>query len=458
MLLVQGLKLSFGVVYLTDDEDYDGSDRTLVPVAVYPEAAPQANGPLLLDAPLPTSSDSGQPLLSRLEPVDVEWPLEPEASPDSPILRPIDPDVSGELLSQRDRRQLVLPLTYGNMVLGLLVIDRLKSSWSRAEQRQIEQITHSLAAGCVLERRNRWLNQTLRQQHLAYEAFHQQQDAMLDTLLHQLRNPLTAVQTFGKLLMRRIQPGESNRPAAEGIVRESDRIRQLLEQFDQVMAPPPTLPAALSDPARDAGDGEALDPSAQNATRDTMTRDNAIPVTASHLLTGRALKLVRLDLGGVLTPLIQTATAIAQERRITVHYEPTSAWVVGDEIALQEVLNNLIDNAIKYTPDDGYVEVLTPATSHGGTGEQAIVIADTGPGIPDQDQRHLFERHFRGVQAEGDIPGTGLGLAIAQELTQQMQGYLTIHSPATQSELVSPCYPNAAVGTAVVIALPIGQR
>ncbi|MEO0769108.1 MAG: ATP-binding protein, partial [Cyanobacteria bacterium J06649_4] len=61
---------------------------------------------------------------------------------------------------------------------------------------------------------------------------------------------------------------------------------------------------------------------------------------------------------------------------------------------------------------------------------QGIVVGDTGPGIPPADLEHLFERNYRGVQAEGDIPGTGLGLAIAQTLMREMQGYIEVISPA----------------------------
>ncbi|NET51329.1 MAG: sensor histidine kinase, partial [Merismopedia sp. SIO2A8] len=60
----------------------------------------------------------------------------------------------------------------------------------------------------------------------------------------------------------------------------------------------------------------------------------------------------------------------------------------------------------------------------------AITISDTGPGIPPQDLEHLFERHYRGVQASTEIPGSGLGLAIAKELIEQMHGQIEVFSPA----------------------------
>jgi signal transduction histidine kinase len=60
---------------------------------------------------------------------------------------------------------------------------------------------------------------------------------------------------------------------------------------------------------------------------------------------------------------------------------------------------------------------------------QGIAIGDTGPGIPLADQAHIFERHYRGVQADGQTPGTGLGLAIVKDLITAMEGHIDIISP-----------------------------
>jgi len=86
---------------------------------------------------------------------------------------------------------------------------------------------------------------------------------------------------------------------------------------------------------------------------------------------------------------------------------------------------------------------------------QGVAIADTGPGIPGVDLVHLFERHYRGVQAQGEIPGTGLGLAIAQELVQQMQGEIQIFSPVADSGLIDLLpEPMTASGTVFIVWLP----
>jgi hypothetical protein len=105
--------------------------------------------------------------------------------------------------------------------------------------------------------------------------------------------------------------------------------------------------------------------------------------------------------------------------------------VWGDEQALCEVVSNLVDNAIKYSPAGAQVWVQTGVSRMDGSDHyQGIVVGDTGPGIPLGDRAQLFQRHYRGVQADSEIPGTGLGLAIAQSLVGEMQGAIEVISPA----------------------------
>ncbi|HEY9599817.1 MAG TPA: sensor histidine kinase, partial [Cyanophyceae cyanobacterium] len=285
--------------------------------------------------------------------------------------------------------------------------------WNENEQAAIERIARTLTIAYILDRRRVWVEQQLTQTKLL-EA---QRRDRLDDLLHQFRNPLTALRTFGKLLIKRLLPGDKNREAASSIVRETERLQELLQQFDACLDANPdelvplTLPAATVIEASQPG-----------------TTTGGLP-----LLSGKALNLEAVSVADILEPLMVSAQAIAQERELDLQSDiPNNLPLVqGNAVALREVLSNLIDNALKYTPAGGHVDIRTGEQRQTSGGEQlGIAISDTGPGIPPEDLEHLFERHYRGVQASTAIPGSGLGLAIAKELIEQMHGEIEVFSPA----------------------------
>jgi signal transduction histidine kinase len=186
---------------------------------------------------------------------------------------------------------------------------------------------------------------------------------------------------------------------------------------------------------------------------------------ANALLPGNTLTLESFSVADVLEPLLASAKAIAQEQNLELQAEIPSnlPLVQGDVKALREVLSNLIDNALKYTPADGQINIRVGEKRQTPQGEMlGIAISDTGPGIPPQDLEHLFERHYRGVQASTAIPGTGLGLAIAKELIEQMHGQIEVFSPAqplwdkqnSESALSNP-QGNPPMGTTFVVWLLI---
>jgi signal transduction histidine kinase len=90
--------------------------------------------------------------------------------------------------------------------------------------------------------------------------------------------------------------------------------------------------------------------------------------------------------------------------------------VDGYEDALRILLNNLVDNAIRYTPEGGRVTVRLG----GGSGEAAIEITDTGPGIANEDRERVFDRFYRGRNAGAE--GSGLGLAIVARIVEMHRG------------------------------------
>jgi signal transduction histidine kinase/CheY-like chemotaxis protein len=116
-------------------------------------------------------------------------------------------------------------------------------------------------------------------------------------------------------------------------------------------------------------------------------------------------------------------------------------FVYGDPIRLRQMVDNLLENAMKYTPSDGTIYVEAEAED-----DQVILrIRDTGPGIPPQDQPFLFDKFFRASNTPEDAPGTGLGLSIVKSIVDQHGGRIWVDSELGQG----------ATFTVVLPALPV---
>ena len=378
--------------------------------------------------------------------------------------------------------QLVIPLVYSDVVVGLIVAIRRDRAWKKEEQHYIEGIAQALAAGCVLERRSQWLQTQL----TVKRDLQSRQSEIFHNLLHQFRNPLTAVTTFGQLLVRRLESEDPNQKIATGIVRESKRLREMVSHFDETVAigdadlqadaaatgpaEPLLLPPVAKGllPSSEAGStlaGAAAD--AKKVSQTDADSPSASRLSASELSSeisgglGHALTLSAQCLSDILEPILAVAEIVAKEKGVQVYsqvaVDTPAVW--GEEEALGEVVSNLIDNAVKYSPVGACVFVQTGVSrSQGEHHYQGIVVADSGPGIPAADLTRLFERNYRGVQAEGNLPGTGLGLAIARALITQMQGTIEVVSPAVGTPwLPQAALPSGAVsgpGTVFIVWLP----
>ena len=110
----------------------------------------------------------------------------------------------------------------------------------------------------------------------------------------------------------------------------------------------------------------------------------------------------------------------------------------GQEDALRILIANLVDNALRYTPPGGSVEVRV-----GPDGDQARVeVADSGPGIPEEERERVFDRFYRGRQAPGG--GSGLGLAIVRQVVTLHGGSITLGKSPSGGLLVSARFPAKA--------------
>jgi len=493
-VLTQGLGAALSAVYLTE-ELIEGSQAKLIPVVIYPEATGvwEEDDPELV---LPELRGKIQaiPRLSRAVPR-----LLPQVSDNDQTVDSTSPDWTDNFLQRQ--RQVVLPLRHEGVMMGLLVTSREDRPWNEKELATIERIARTLAIAYLMDQRRAWFEQQMAQS----SRLQAQQRDRLDDLLHQLI------------------PGDKNRELASSILRESDRLQDLLKEFDTYLETreteqaPLLLPAATTpeaSPRLRTGNwqlttgqdsSQSLIPIAPNPDGNLSDNLNAAEddsdKAAAQELSGISPEKPQLNpsldpisIAAVLEPLIDSAKAIAQDRNLEFFAQiPHNLPLVrGNPKGLREVLSNLIDNALKYTPSGGEIQIrvgifsqaakdnclavggnqnlplqvenITQPTETDTAQQQrlAILISDTGPGIPPQDLEHLFERHYRGVQALTAIPGSGLGLAIAKELIEQMQGEIEVFSPAqpvwakqsSESQL-GQAQNNSAQGTTFVVWLSI---
>ncbi len=449
-LLAQGLGATLSVLYLAQElVEAQAGETKLIPVVVYPETPLLQQGDenalddlskidsvtvesgevrLYNATVVPKGKGKSRPVGKTLILPNVQRRLlasgEDLATNKSQFV-PKDietsnlPSIQNEFLL--DCNQMVLPLIHEGMMMGVLVTNRSEQAWNEQERSEIERVAQTLALAYILDRKRAWLEQQLHSSQILQE----KQRDLLDNLLHQFRNPLTALRTFGKLLMKRLGVGDINREVAASIVRESDRLQELLQKFDEV------IDLTTDDLAL------VLPPSVEVAISSSLQK----PPKQALLLPGYDETETDCYLSDILLPLLESAQAIAQERNLelTIEVPVKNAQIRANTKSLREVFSNIIDNALKYTPPGGKVLVQAgQKKTKDNVNLQGVAISDTGPGIPVQDLEHIGERHYRGVQAQTEIPGTGLGLAIAKQLIEEMQGEIEVFSPALKSIIQLP--------------------
>ena len=180
------------------------------------------------------------------------------------------------------------------------------------------------------------------------------------------------------------------------------------------------------------------------ALEDPAHRQHFVEIIRNHAarlarLTEDLLKLSRIEAGKLdlefrpvsvyqlVQSCVETARFKAERRQLTLEIRIPEGLpnVRGDSNGLQEVLQNLLDNAVQYTPSGGRVEV-----SAANEGDKVrVTVSDTGIGIPQAEQERIFERFYRVDAARSrEAGGTGLGLSIARHIVEAHGGRLWVES------------------------------
>jgi two-component system phosphate regulon sensor histidine kinase PhoR len=196
------------------------------------------------------------------------------------------------------------------------------------------------------------------------------------------------------------------------------------------------------------------------ALDDKANRKRFVEIIREHArrlarLTDDLLKLSRIEAGrleleirpirveALVNGCVETARLNAQARGLQIHVDlqENAPAVRGDGAQLGEVLQNLLDNAVQYTPSGGQIEVKARSNGH----EVIFTVTDTGIGIPESDLERIFERFYRVDAARSrEAGGTGLGLAIARHIVDAHGGRIWVESAVGQGSRFHfsiPCAP-----------------
>jgi heavy metal sensor kinase len=198
---------------------------------------------------------------------------------------------------------------------------------------------------------------------------------------HELRTPLTAIRSVGEVGLRGHHDERAYREVIGSMLEESDRLARLVDSL-------------LTLSRADGGHVK-------------LTRE-------------------RTDLVELAREVVGHLSVLAEEKHQSITIEaPEPVYAFVDRLVLRQAVVNLVDNAIKYSPQKARIHIVA---LHDGD-SPVVEVIDAGPGIPAEHQEHVFERFYRADKARArELGGTGLGLAIARWAVEAHGGRLELDS------------------------------
>src|SRR5438132_5121794 len=216
---------------------------------------------------------------------------------------------------------------------------------------------------------------------------------------HELRTPLTAIRSVGEVGLRGRRGETAYREIIGSMLEEVDRLALLVDRLLML------------------------------SRADTEKPNLSIDI---------------VDISQLADEVVEQLSVLTEEKNqsLNVHCDPVPRWI-GDRTVLRQALLNLVDNAIKYTPDGGTIEVRVGHETTATT----IDVVDSGPGIPSELQPRIFDRFYRVDKSRSreNGGGTGLGLAIAKWAVEVNGGRLTLEPAPSGSRFrisLPPTVPN----------------
>ncbi|CAM3751657.1 PAS domain S-box protein [Sphingobacterium prati] len=204
-------------------------------------------------------------------------------------------------------------------------------------------------------------------------------DEFVGLASHELKTPITSLVGFLQLLSMRMQTGDINKPIVDKALKQSNRLSILIDDM-------------------------------LNVTK----------IESGQLSLSYAL----FDLGCMVQEIIEEVQYTTHSHHIEFHSEKPSFLISADKLHLEQVLVNLLNNAIKYSPGAHQVKVYLAEYS----GYAILRVQDFGMGVPVGQQEHIFSRFYRAEGINPHISGLGLGLYISKEIIDRHGGELTVES------------------------------
>jgi signal transduction histidine kinase len=233
---------------------------------------------------------------------------------------------------------------------------------------------------------------------------------------------------------------ESINTMLERIAKLMDGVRQVSNAIAHDLRTPITRARArLEDAALHAGSAQELRAAVERAVSDLdgiTAVFQALMRIAEIEVGARRSAFAEVDLGPVLADLTELYGAVAEEHRLRLELAvPDTLVILGDRDLLQQAIANLLDNAIKFSPDGGRIGLSAVRDGR----QVKIAVADQGPGIPEADRPRATERFFRG-EAARSTPGSGLGLALVHAVALLHEGTLLLEDahPGLRATITLP--------------------
>ncbi|MDP9264562.1 MAG: ATP-binding protein [Chloroflexota bacterium] len=217
---------------------------------------------------------------------------------------------------------------------------------------------------------------------------------------HEIKTPITTIRGQVQLALRRAQRGRPTAEILESLHRADEQTSRMISLIEELL-------------------------------------------DLSRLQTAQLdIRLVRVDLVSAIREAVARIAPTSEQHEVRARLAGTPIWVQADTRRLDQVFDNLLTNALKYSPAGGIVEV-----SAGVDGDRAVVrVRDSGIGVPAGDASRLFEAFYR-AQNAAPLGGTGLGLHISREIMRRHRGSLSLEETSPRGSTFVASLPLAAAET-----------